>query len=230
MASSPLARARWLEATDAGYPSLIRTKQVEAVKQYASLLLAAPDFIGLLTDLNVTKTGFCHLAEFMTQRGIDYTAATGHTFLRPISTRQAFLDTWKDMAKPLELRRPVNVDDPLASGRSWPVHSWARYIQSHPPLVDTIDWERPLTFIVRGDAYPCAGGSWTELSIRLLNHGKRGRTRGSSGRPCAATKRWPLWPRFAPRTFRYLALLSRIEFGLASLKNSPFKSEKLLKT
>ena len=56
------------------------------------------------------------------------------------------------------------------------MHSWARYIQSRPPLVDTIDWNRPLTFIVRGDAYLCAGGSWTQLSIGLLNHGKRGRT------------------------------------------------------
>ena len=27
-----------------------------------------------------------------------------------------------------------------------------------------------------GDAYPCAGGNWTQLSIGLLNHGKRGRT------------------------------------------------------
>ena len=125
VASSPLARARWSEATDVGYPSLIRTKQVE----YASFLFPAPDFIGLLMDLNVTKTGFHHLSEFMTRQGIDYTAATGHTFLRPIPTRQACLDTWKDMAKPLELRPPVNVDDPRASGRSWPVHSWARYIQ-----------------------------------------------------------------------------------------------------
>ena len=70
----------------------------------------------------------------------------------------------------------MNVDDPPASDRSWRVHSWARYIQSRPPLVDTIDWDRPLTFIVCGDAYPCAGGSWTQSSIGLLNHGKRGRT------------------------------------------------------
>ena len=42
--------------------------------------------------------------------------------------------------------------------------------------METIDWTRPLTFIVRGDAYPCAGGSWTQLPIGLLNHGARGRT------------------------------------------------------
>ena len=106
VASSPLARARWSDAMEVCYPSLIRTKQVEAVKQYASLLFPAPDVIGLLRDLNVTKTGFYHLSELMTRRGIDYTAATGHTFPSPIPTRQAFLDTWKDMAKPLELRPP----------------------------------------------------------------------------------------------------------------------------
>ena len=50
------------------------------------------------------------------------------------------------------------------------MHSWACYIQSRPPLVDTIDWDWPLTFIVRGDAYPCAGGGWTQLSIGLPNH------------------------------------------------------------
>ena len=70
----------------------------------------------------------------------------------------------------------MNVDNPPASGRSWSVHSRASYIQSRPSLVDTIDWDRPLTFIVCGDAYACAGGSWTQVSIGLLNHGKRGRT------------------------------------------------------
>ena len=111
-----------MEATDVGYPSLIRTKQVEALKQYASFLFPAPRFIGLLMDLNVTKTGFRHLSEFMTQRGSHYTATTGHTLPRPIPTRQSFLDTWKDMSKPLELRRPVTEDDPPTSGRSCPMH------------------------------------------------------------------------------------------------------------
>ena len=43
-------------------------------------------------------------------------------------------------------------------------------------IVDTIDWGRPLTFIVSGEANSCAGGSWTQLSIGLFNHSKRGRT------------------------------------------------------
>ena len=58
VASSPLARARWSEATAVGYPSLIRDKQKEAVQQYASHLFPAPDLIGLVMDLNVPKLGF----------------------------------------------------------------------------------------------------------------------------------------------------------------------------
>ena len=127
-------------------------------------------------DLNVTKTGFRHFCEFMTRRWIDYAVATDHTFPQPIPTRQASLDTCKDMAKPSELRPPVPVEDPPASGRSWPVHSWACYIQPRPPLVNTIASGRPLTFVVRGDAYPCASGSWPQLFIGLLNHRKRVRT------------------------------------------------------
>ena len=176
VASSPLARARWSEATDVGYPSLIRDKQKEAVKQYASHLFPAPDLIGLLMDLNVPKFGFRHVSEYMSRRGSAYTAATGLPFPRPIPTRDTFTDTWKELVTPLYLRPPVSVPDPPASGRSWPLPSWARYVQSRPSLVDTIDLIRPLTFIVRGDAYPCAGGSWTQLSIGLLNQGALGRT------------------------------------------------------
>ena len=42
--------------------------------------------------------------------------------------------------------------------------------------METVDWGRPLTFIVRGNAYPGVGGGWPPLSIGLLNHGKQGPT------------------------------------------------------
>ena len=86
VASSPLARARWSEARDVGYPSLIRAKQVEAVKQYASFLFPATDLIGLLMDLNVTKTGFCHLSEFMTREELTIRPLRA-TFSPPSSQR-----------------------------------------------------------------------------------------------------------------------------------------------
>ena len=176
VASSPLAKARWYEATEVAQLPLIRNKQIEAVKQYASILFPAPELIGLLLDLNVPKSGFRHVSEFMTCRGAAYTAPTGLPFPRPIPSRDRFTDTWKELVKPLALDPPVSVPEPPTSGRSWPLQSWVRYIQLRPPLVDTIDWKRPLTFLLRRDAYPCAGGSWTQLSIGLLNHGARVRT------------------------------------------------------
>ena len=176
VASSPLARARWSEAMEVGYPSLIRTKQVEAVKQYASHLFPASDLIGLLMDLNVPKLGFRHVSEYMSRRGSAYSAATGLPFPRPIPTGDTFTDTWKELVTPLDLQPPVSISDPPASRRSWPLPSWARYVQSRRSLVETIGWTRPLTFIVHGDAHPCAGGSWTQLSIGLLNHGAGGGT------------------------------------------------------
>ena len=118
VAASPLARARWSEAMEVGYPSLIRTKQVEVVKQYASHLFPAPDLIGLLMDLNVPKVGFRHMMEYMSRRGLAYTAATGLPFPRPIPSREAFTDAWKELVTPLDLQPPVTVPDPPASGRS----------------------------------------------------------------------------------------------------------------
>ena len=148
------------------------------MKQYASVLLPAPESIGLLMDFNVPRGGCRHVSEFMTCRGAAYTAATGIPFPRPIPSYDSFVDTWKELAKPLALDRPVSVADPLTSGRTWPLQLWARYIRSRPPLVDTIDWKRPLTFLLRGDEYSCAAGSWTQLSIGLLNHGARARKTG----------------------------------------------------
>ena len=173
VASSPLARARWSDAMEVGYPSLIRTKQVEAVKQYASHLFPAPDLIGLLMDLNVPKLVFRHVSEYMSRRGSAYSAATGLPFPRPIPTRDTFTDTWKELVTPLDLRPPMSVPDPPASGRSWPLPSWARYVQSRPSLVETIDWTRPLTFIVVGmrTRAPVVVGCNSPLGSSTTAHG-----------------------------------------------------------
>ena len=79
------------EATEVAQLPLIRNKQIEAVKQYASVLFPAPKLIGLLMDLNVPKGGFRHVSEFMTRRGAAYTAATGLPFPRPIPSRDRFI-------------------------------------------------------------------------------------------------------------------------------------------
>ena len=163
-------------ATVGGYPSLIHNKQIVAVKPYASLLFPARDFIGLLMELSNPKTGFRHISEFMTRRGAAYTAAISLKFPLPIPSRGEYLDTCKELPKPLELGPPVSDAQPLGSGRNWPLWSWVKFLGCRPSLVDSIDWSRPLTFILRGDACPYAGVSWTQLSLGLLNHGKGART------------------------------------------------------
>ena len=56
------------QATEVPHLPLIRNKQIEAAKQYASILFLAPELIGLLMDLNVPQSGFRHVSEFMTGR------------------------------------------------------------------------------------------------------------------------------------------------------------------
>ena len=61
-------------------------------------------------------------------------------------------------------------------GRCWPLRLWAQHVQSWPTLCESIDWTRPLRLVVLGAGYPCAGGSWSKLSVGLLNHGEKART------------------------------------------------------
>ena len=70
-------------------------------------------------DLNVPKDNFWHVSGFMSCQGAAYTAATGLPFPRPIPSRDHFRDTWKELAKPLELEPPGSVADPPTSGHSW---------------------------------------------------------------------------------------------------------------
>ena len=109
VASSPLAKARWAEDTEVGYPTFIGTKQLEEVEQYASFLFPAPNLLGLLMDLNAPRVGFRTVSEYMIRRGAAYTAAIGNVVSRPIPTRENFLDAWKETAKPFELRPPVSI-------------------------------------------------------------------------------------------------------------------------
>ena len=120
VAQSLLAKARWCEATKVAQVFFICDKQIEAVKQYASVFFLAPELIGVVMDLNVPKSGFRHVSEFMICCGAAYTAMTGFAFPRSIPSRDRFTDTWKELVKPFALdptcpcRSPVHL---AASGR-----------------------------------------------------------------------------------------------------------------
>ena len=58
VASSHLARGRWVDSKEIANLPRIRNKQIEAVQQYVSLLFPGPELIGLLMDLSVPKLSF----------------------------------------------------------------------------------------------------------------------------------------------------------------------------
>ena len=51
-----------------------------------------------------------------------------------LPSRDAFHDTWKECAKPLDL--VARVWHGTCVGLHWPLRSWARYIASRPALLD----------------------------------------------------------------------------------------------
>ena len=203
------------------------------VKQYASVLFLAPEFIGLLMDLNVPNGGFRHLSEFMTCRGAAYTAAIGLTFPRPIPSHDRFTDTWKELMKLLALDRRVSVAHPPTSGRSWPLQSWARYIQSRALLVDTIDWKRPLTFLVRGmtTRAPVEVGPNFPLGSSTAAHGnEHPPTCGRLASPYARIRSWPRSRQYAQRTFGSTVVLFCFHFRVNFLRLILNVSQKLTST
>ena len=176
MSLCPFIRARLMEAMDhAPLPAVHKTK-VQEIRTYAEALFPAPYLIGLLLELGAPRFGFRVLFECITRRGDAYTARMGLPFPRPIPTRDQFYAKWKSLTAPLALSPAVECADPSSSGRCWPLRSWAQYVPSRPTLCQSINKTRPLTFVLRGDGYPCAGGSWSQLSVGLLNHGVKVRT------------------------------------------------------
>ena len=155
-------------------------------------LFPAPYLIGLLLALGAPWSGFCLLSEYITHRGNAYTARTGLPFPLPIPTRDQFDATWKSLTAPLALSPQMECADPPSLGCCWPLRSWAQCGQSRPALCQSIDWTRPLTLVVRGDGYPCAGGSWSQLSVGLLMGKRRAHPPSywSSAWPSRGTRIW----------------------------------------
>ena len=156
-------------------PAVHKTK-VQTIRMYAEALFPSPYLIGLLLGLGAPRSGFLVSSKYITRRCDAYTARTGLPFPRPIPTQHQFDATWKSLTAPHVLSPPLECADPPSSGRCWPLQSWAQYLQCRPALGQYIDWTRPLTFVVQGDGYPCAGGSWSHLSNGLLHHVVKART------------------------------------------------------
>ena len=159
--SSPHTRREFAVAVRLAQPSCVRDVQREAITKYASEVLPPDECCELILNLRAPKLAWRTLSEVYTLRGLKHTAATGLPFARPICPERAFQQRWQELLAPLELEPPVSPSDPKATDVSWPWASWLRCIASQPPLCRMIDWSFPLTFIVRGAGYPCAGGEWS---------------------------------------------------------------------
>ena len=117
------------------------------------------------------------LSELYTLRKLEYhRTIPGGPYARPTCTEWDFQARWKELVGLVELDEPVATVLPKATGISWPFASLVKYILFRPGLVRSIDRSYLLTFIVRGDAYPVAGGNWTQLIISLANFNRLARS------------------------------------------------------
>ena len=121
-------------------------------------------------NMRAAKSSWRTLLELYTLHNLEYhRTVPGAPYSRPICTERDFQARWKELVAPVKLDPPVATVLPKATGISWPFVSWVKYILSPPGLVRSTNRNFPLTFIVRGDAYPLAGGNWTQLTISLAN-------------------------------------------------------------
>ena len=65
---------------------------------------------------------------------------------------------------------------PKATVISWPFPSRVKYILTRLGFEGSINRSFPLIFIVRGDAYPVAGGNWNQLTISLAHFDRLARS------------------------------------------------------
>ena len=131
----------------------------------------------LVLNMRAPKSSWRTLSKLYTLRKLEYhRTVPGGPYSRPICSEGHCQACWKELVAPVQLVETVATGLPKATGISWPIASWVTYILSRPGLVRSINRNFPLTFIVRGDAYPVAGGNWTQLTLSLANFDRLARS------------------------------------------------------
>ena len=148
-----------------------------AVEAYTASLLPPTAKCELVLNMRAPKSSWRTLSELYTLRKLEHhRTIPGGPYSCPICTERDFQARWKELVAPVQSDEPVATVLPKATGISWPFASWVTYILSRPGLVRSIKRNFPLTFIARGDAYPVAGGNWTQLTISLANFDRLARS------------------------------------------------------
>ena len=141
-----------------------------AVEASAASLLSPTAMCELVLNLRAPDSLWRTLSELYTLRKLEYhRTVPGGPYPRPICTERDFQACWNELVAPVELDPLIATALPKATGISWAFASWVKYILSRPGLVRSINRSFPLTFMVPRDAYPVAGGNWTQVTISLAN-------------------------------------------------------------
>ena len=164
--SCPLARRQFNNAIQ--YVNTATSTQTTgeackaAVEAYTACLLPPTAMCELVLNMRAPKSLWRTLSELYTLRKLEYhRTVPGGPYSSPICTEWYFQARSKELVAPLELYPPVATVLPKATGASGPFASCVKYILSRPGLVRSIKRSFLLTSIIRGDAYPVAGGNWT---------------------------------------------------------------------
>ena len=161
-------------------PRAVRTHAQRAVRSYATALIPAIGACELLLELNAPKTGLRTLSAYFTRVVKALPRQCRVAIPRPMCTHGEFHACWARLLEPLQLATPRFTDWPAATSVSWPLQSWLDYLHSRKEFTDGYDLQTELTLIIRGDGYPIAGGSFCQMSVSLLEHGKQARRPGFS--------------------------------------------------
>ena len=129
----------------------------------------------LMVALGLSRAKYRHLLSFASAKQQAYFNATGVRLPNLFPGPQTVEDTWKSLTSLCTLESPTWYNNTVSI--SWPLEEWLEYVQSQDAIWDTVaDPQDGITLIIRGDGYPVAGCSWTQLNVWIMDHGRHART------------------------------------------------------
>ena len=129
----------------------------------------------LIVALGLSRAKYRHLLSFASAKQQAYLNATAARVPDLFPGRWTVEDTWKSLTSICTLESPTWYNNTVSI--SWPLEEWLEYVQSQDAIWDTVAHpQEGITLIIRGDGYPVAGCSWTQLNVSIMAHGRHART------------------------------------------------------
>ena len=137
-----------------------------------SEICSSEDAVCLISELSLSMNKYESLVGYTNKKLIQYQEKTGVPIPSLFCGRKVV-----DSASQKMLLGFGGFDAPLCDpeegflGVSWDFTKWLGYIANKECLWSTVGTIFHLRFLIRGDDYPCGGGSWAHWSVALLKHG-----------------------------------------------------------